>query len=144
MTPEEKRSYLASCGYGLRFSDPTEQEKADEKLWTAIEASPAFERYVNREKYEAERKAKVLEEERIEREKRESRENLPIVRDDLCLACRHCSVMNGEHDLSDVTPGYPMSFRCDKGWWELDQYSISKGVVIKCLEEGFKCLDFET
>jgi hypothetical protein len=61
----------------------------------------------------------------------------------LCLDCKHCYLSAGYRGYSELTPGEPITFRCDKGHWEFEEYLEDKGKLKSKLLMAETCKDHE-
>ena len=59
-----------------------------------------------------------------------------------CMYCRHCHFDGGSPGYSEWTPESPMSFRCEKNKWNMDDYA-NKQMLVTALETARTCELFE-
>jgi hypothetical protein len=76
-----------------------------------------------------------------------SRKNMPLLKKSipgrLCWECVHQYYSPGDAGYSELTPGYAMTLRCSKSYWEFDSYS-DQPTLRECLTRAERCADFKT
>lgn len=62
----------------------------------------------------------------------------------VCMACKYLSYEQGYPDISEVTPGRPPSFECNKYHWSEDLWEDLEARQLYVLMDKAKtCKDFE-
>jgi len=59
-----------------------------------------------------------------------------------CLICKHSSLYPGEPGYSEMTPGSPASWNCEKNHWRDDPLSLQKEDFLKLIDKAKTCKDY--
>jgi hypothetical protein len=60
-----------------------------------------------------------------------------------CLLCTHCYLSGGEYGYSEVTPGGPGTFECEKGHFDLEPHNMDTETIVNTLNTHIDCPDYK-